>query len=264
MIKRYFASLFLALVLGILISCSNTKKENPDLYASFPLSYSKLLQAHGGLEKWNSFNTLEFDLINPEDSSQEHHIIDLKVRKCIVLGDSFKIGFNGKDVWVAPNKKAFPGKSARFYHNLFFYFFSIPFVLADPGVNYQEDTLSLGGEKLSCIKATFDEGVGDADKDFYKMVADPQTNKLASLLYTVTYYSGEAHEKYNLLNYLDWQEIEGLQFPGRLTGYKYDSGVVGEKRYEYLFKNIVLKKDAPPEKLFAMPVEAEIDSLIKR
>ncbi len=261
--KRSLLSTLPILLFSILISCTTTKKEYVDIYASYPTSFTKLLQAHGGLEKWNSFNTLEFDLFNPEDSSQEHHIIDLKLRKDMVLGDSFKIGFNGKDVWVAPNKKAFSGKSARFYHNLFFYFFSIPYVLADPGVNYQEDTVSLSGQKFSCIMATFNAGVGDADKDFYKMVVDPQTKKLTSLLYTVTYYSGEAHERYNLLTYMDWQEIEGLQFPGKIAGYKYADGIVGEKRYEYLFKNVVLKKEAPPETLFTMPAEAEIDSLFK-
>jgi hypothetical protein len=258
--EKYGRSISLLILIGILASCNSVKKEN--VYANYPAGFTKLLQAHGGLEKWNSFNTLEFDLFNPEDSSQEHHVIDLKQRKDMVLADSFKIGFNGKDVWVAPNKKAFPGKSARFYHNLFFYFFSIPYVLADPGVNYQEDTVSLNGEKFSCIKATFNTGVGDADKDFYKMVVDPQTNQIASLLYTVTYYSGEAHERYNLLKYLDWQEIKGLQFPGKLAGYKYADGIVGEKRYEYIFKNIVLKKEAPPETLFAIPAEAEIDNLI--
>jgi hypothetical protein len=259
--KKY--SISTLFILLFLISCTTAKKETVDIYASYPLKFSKVLQAHGGLEKWNSFNTMEFDLLNPEDSSQEHHIIDLKLRKVLVEGDSFKIGFDGKNVWVAPDKKSFPGKSARFYHNLFFYFFSIPYVLADPGVNYQDDTVSLSGENFSCIKATFNAGVGDADKDFYKMIIDPQTAKLTSLLYTVTYYTGEAHEKYNLLKYLEWQQIEGLQFPGRLAGYKYADGIVGEKRYEYFFKNIILKKGATPETLFAMPTEAEIDSLVK-
>ncbi len=259
--KKYIIS-----TLPFLILCfaSCTKKEKVDIYASYPASFTKLLQAHGGLEKWNSFNTLEFDLVNPEDSSEEHHIIDLKLRKDMVLGDSFKIGFNGKDVWVAPNKKAFPGKSARFYHNLFFYFFSIPFVLADPGVNYQDDTVTLDGKQLPCIKATFNTGVGDADKDYYKMIIDPDTNRLTSLLYTVTYFTGKAHERFNLLRYEDLQTIEGLLFPGKLVGYQYADGIVGEKRYEYLFKNIILKKEPPPETLFAVPAEAEIDRLIKR
>lgn len=260
-IRFSFLSVF---ILAIITSCSTGKKTETDVYVNYPENFSNLLKAHGGLDKWNLSNTLEFDLFNPEDSSTEHHLVDLKSRKVLVQGDSFRIGFNGNDVWVAPDKKAFPGKSARFYHNLFFYFFSIPYVLADPGVNYQEDSVSLNGEKFSCIKATFNAGVGDADKDFYKMVIDPKTNKLTSLLYTVTYYSGETHERYNLLKYMDWQEIDGLQFPGKLVGYKYEDGTIGEKRYEYLFKNIVLKKEAPADSLFAVPDVAEIDSLIRR
>lgn len=223
-----------------------------------------MLQAHGGLEQWNSFQTLEYDLYDPEDSSEEHHIIDLKSRRDLVQGDSFKIGYNGKDVWVAPSKKAFKGRSARFYHNLYFYFFAIPYVLADPGVNYLEDTITLDGTRLNCIRASFEAGVGDSDKDFYKMVIDPETNKLTSLLYTVTYYSGEAHEKYNLLKYQDWQEKEGLIFPARLVWYKFENGAVGDKRGEAIFKNITLKKDSYPEIMFEMPEVAEVDSLIKR
>ena len=258
-------SLFLSiLILTVLTSCSTGKKVETDIYSHYPENFAKLLKAQGGLDKWNLSNTLEFDLVNSEDSSTEHHIVDLKSRKVLVQGDSFKIGFDGSEVWVAPNKKAFAGKSARFYHNLFFYFFSIPYVLADPGINYQDDTVNLDGQNFSCIKATFNIGVGDSDKDFYKMIVDPQTNRLTSLLYTVTFYSGEVQERYNLLKYEDQQEINGLIFPGRLVGYKYENDSVKENRYEYTFRNISLKETVASDSLFAMPLMAEVDSLLKR
>lgn len=262
--RKISATVVVALFFCSIISCSTEKKTSSDLYASYPEGFKKLLQAHGGLENWHSFETLEFDLYDPEDSSEEHHIIDLKSRRDLVQGDSFKIGYNGKDVWVAPSKKAFKGRSARFYHNLYFYFFSIPYVLADPGINYKEETVTLDSAEFDCIQATFEAGVGDSDKDYYKMIIDPETNRLTSLLYTVTYYSGEAHEKYNLLTYQDWQEKDGLSFPGKLVWYKFENGLTGEKRGEAIFKNISLKKDSYPASMFEIPAIAEVDSLIKR
>ena len=94
-------SLFLSvLILTVLTSCSTEKKVETDIYSHYPENFVKLLKAQGGLAKWNLSNTLEFDLVNSEDSSTEHHIVNLKSRKVLVQGDSFKIGFDGSEVWV--------------------------------------------------------------------------------------------------------------------------------------------------------------------
>ena len=261
-----FKIIFIAFILNNFVACSPQKHPGAaeDVYEKLPKNLVSLLQSHGGLEKWRSFGTLEYDLFNLKDSLTEHHAIDLRNRKDLIVADSFKIGFDGKEVWVSPERKAFKGKSARFYHNLFFYFFAIPYVLADPGINYREDTVTLNDKTYPAILATFDAGIGDADKDAYRIVIDPETNKLYGLLYTVTYFSGEAHKNYNFLKYEDWQEAGGLQFPGKLTGYKFSNGIVGEERYKVLFSNIRLNTDTPVETLFAMPDKAEVDSLIKR
>ena len=49
-------------------------------------------------------------------------------------------------------------------------------MLADPGIKYQDDTVTLNGKDYPAIKARFNPGVGDADKDIYKMVIDPKTS----------------------------------------------------------------------------------------
>jgi len=252
-------------LLIILISCSTSKKEESttiDHYSSLPADFAEVLKSHGGLEKWRDYKTLEYDLQHENDTlPTEHYILDLINRKDLTVADSFKIGFDGGQVWVSPKKSAFKGRSARFYHNLYSYFLTIPFIVADPGAKYSSDTLTVNGKLYDVINVGFEEGIGDASKDLYKMLIDPSTNQMEMLLYTVTYFSGEAHENYNALSYQEFVDINGLKLPSKLVGYKYSNGITGEKRYEVNFKNIELKLERPDQNLFDMPANAEIDSL---
>lgn len=250
----------------IIISCSPQKKEDSpvDYYTTLPEDFSLVLKAHGGLEKWKAFKTLEYDLQHDGDSiPTEHYTLDLLNRKDLTVADSFQIGYDGKEVWVAPNKTAFKGRSARFYHNLYSYFFTIPFIVADPGARYEIDTLTVDGKRFDVISVSFESGVGDADKDTYKMLIDPTTRQMEKLLYTVTYFSGEAHENYNALSYENFIDVNGLLLPGKLVGYKYSNASTGDKRYEVTFHNIQLKTESPDQSIFNMPAAAEIDSLKK-
>lgn len=257
---------FYTLILSFcfIVSCApkDERSVSVDVYATLPSDFADVLKAHGGLEKWRNFKTLEYDLMHQEDSiPSEHYVLDLLNRKDLTTADSFKIGYDGKEVWVAPEKKAFKGRSARFYHNLYSYFLTIPFIVADPGVLYKSDTLTLDSKRYNVISVNFEEGVGDADDDSYKMLVNPETSRMEKLLYTVTYYTGEAHENYNLLSYEDFESVEGLMLPTKLVGYKYNNGQIGDKRYEVKFKNITLKTESPDQDIFEMPSGAEIDSL---
>ena len=254
------------LVLFAFFACSPKPQEETtaaiDHYASLPAGFAEVLKAHGGLEKWRDFKTLEYDLTNLQNPAKtEHYTLDLLNRKDLTQADSFKIGFDGEQVWVAPRLKAFKGPSARFYHNLFSYFFTVPFIVADPGAQYRNDTLTVDGKLYDVIDISFQEGIGDADKDTYRLLIDPASKKMEKLLYTITYFSGEANQNYNGLSYSDFAEVNGLLLPTRLTGYKYEGGKLTEKRYEITFANIQLKTDSPDQALFAMPAESEIDTL---
>jgi hypothetical protein len=187
--------------------------------------------------------------------------MDLHNRKDLTVADSFKIGFDGQAVWVAPNRSSYKGRSARFYHNLYSYFLNIPFILADPGIKYASDTITVDGKLYNVINVSFEAGVGDADGDTYKMLIDPTTKQMEKLLYTVTYYSGKSHENYNALSYENFKVINELLFPTTLVGYKYNNGQLGEKRYEVNFHNIQFRNDRPDQSIFTMPSTAEIDSL---
>ena len=263
----------IALILLVIVSIScqqNSKQENTtpainqveETKTEYPELLQKALEAHGGIDKWNSFNSLQYQLRTTlGEEKTETQLIDLKNRKVLISGDGFKLGMDGEQVWVSPNKEAFGTMSARFYHNLIFYFFSIPYVLADPGIQYEDlGTVELDSTSYRALKVSYNEGVGDADDDFYIAHFNPETYKMEWLLYTVTYFSGEKHENYNALKY-EWQQVNGLWVPSGFTGYKYKDGVIGDIRYKSEFTDVILSEQNPDQSLFKMPENAEIDSL---
>lgn len=226
----------------------------------FPSFFKEVLQAHGGVKKWNEMGTMKYQLTS--DGKTETHTIDLKNRKSLVQAENYSLGFDGEQVWVSPNKSAFPGGSARFYHNLYFYFSAIPLVLADPGVNYEQmDDMVLQGNKFNVIGISFSEGIGNSPQDKYRLLVNPETKRLEWLLHTVTFFDGKPSDKFNALKYEDYQEHQGLLFPTKLVGYKYENGEIGDQRFSATFKNLNLKKEQPDQQQFVTPEGAEIDSM---
>lgn len=232
----------------------------PDPTAStqtYPPYFMEVLQAHGGLEQWTQLGAMQFQLTS--DGNRETHLIDLKNRKDLIIAADYTIGYDGQQVWVKPNQKAYPGESARFYHSLFFYFYAIPFVLADPGIRYEQlEPLQLQGKNYDVIGVTFGEGVGDSPEDKYRLLINPETKRLEWLLYTVTFFDGQSGEKFNALKYEDYQEHKGLLFPRQLTGYVYDNGQIGPVRYQATFGNLSLEEEQPEQQQFEKPEGAEI------
>ena len=70
-----------------------------------------------------------------EDSERQE--FNLEMRYALIIHPDYLIGFDGQDVWISPNKELFKKGSPRFYHNLNFYFFTVPFIFSDEGVNYE-------------------------------------------------------------------------------------------------------------------------------
>ncbi|WP_332914066.1 hypothetical protein [Algoriphagus boritolerans] len=63
-------------------------------------------------------------MIHETNLAWENHYINLSDRKVRIDADTWQIGNDGEKVWISPNRQAFQGNSVRFYHNLYFYFFS--------------------------------------------------------------------------------------------------------------------------------------------
>ena len=117
------------------------------------------LQAHGGLDTFSGYGTLEYDMkwqFGQDGGLNDHHLIDLDSRKILITSDGYKVGFDGTEAWISPGKDALP-LPARFYSSTPFYFFGIPFLFADPGVNLESlGRVELDGKEHNAVKVTYD------------------------------------------------------------------------------------------------------------
>ncbi len=211
----------------------------------------KVFDAHGGYENWNKLRSLSYKKGN------ELTITNLKNRKILVASPDRTIGFDGKNVWIAPD--TLDASGARFYHNLYFYFYAMPFVVGDPGAYYEAlEPRTIQGKTYGGIKVSYNEGVGDAPDDNYIIWYDPKTFQMEWLMYTVTYRSGQPNDRYSLIKYEEWKTFEKVLLPQKLTWYHYQNDLVGDIRSEVFFKDINLSEEAPESALFEMPDDAMI------
>ncbi len=221
---------------------------------------ARAITAHGGLDLWQSFRTVTFDIVREE--SVVRNTVDLRTRKARMSAEDYDIGFDGEDVWVMPDLEAFSG-SASFYNGLDFYFFGMPFVLADPGTIHSDIGLvTVGGEPYHAVRVAYEAGVGASSEDSYVAHFDVETHRLRFLLYTVTYFTGEPNENYNVRVYDEWQEIQGLQVPLRATSYAWNPDLreFGEMRSEASYTNVSLEAAPADPMMFVMPDGAMVDT----
>ncbi|WP_436514342.1 DUF6503 family protein [Ekhidna sp. To15] len=226
--------------------------QKPDHHSE---SLTKVFDAHGGYEPWSAMKSLSY---MKEDEST---ITNLQNRKIRLESPKQTIGFDGTDVWVTPD--SVDTERTRFYHNLYFYFYAMPFVVGDPGAYYEDvEARELNGKTYNGIKVSYGVGVGDAPDDNYIIWYDQETYKMEWLMYTVTFRTGEATDNYKLIRYENWDTFNGLLLPTSIQWYNYDGEAVGEARDDAtVFENIQLSTEAPDESLFEKPEGAFIAPL---
>lgn len=249
-------------VFAIVTACQptnqETKEESVPVYetpAHHSAALTKVLDAHGGYEKWSSMKSLSY--VKGEEST----VTNLQNRKIRIESMNQTIGFDGNEVWVTPD--TVDVSRARFYHNLFFYFYAMPFVVGDPGAYYEDmEPIELRGKTYSGIKVSYGENIGDAPDDNYIIWYDQKSGKMEWLMYTVTYRSGEPSDKYSLIRYDEWTKFNDIELPTSLQWFQYDGETVGESRGDAnIFKNVKISTIAPNDSLFAMPANAAIAPL---
>lgn len=220
----------------------------------FPQELVKVFDAHGGLTNWKSQKTLVFDLSKPDGN--ETHTIDLVTRKDKIASGSYTIGYDGKEVWLSDNDGNYKGDPI-FYHNLMFYFYAMPFVLADDGINYRPtENLEYEGISYPGIQISYDNGVGTSPKDEYYLHYNPETYKMEWLGYTVTYRSGEASDDVKWIRYKDWMDVNGVVLPKSISWYDYEGRIIKEEKNTVAFENVSLSKEAKSEDFFKKPDNA--------
>ncbi|PQV46888.1 hypothetical protein CLV33_10840 [Jejuia pallidilutea] len=208
----------------------------------YPESITKVFDAHGGVDTWNAMQSLVFTMKKP--SGDEVTTTDLKNRTSLIEMPKHTIGFNGKDVWLTSKDTTAYKGNPKFYYNLMFYFYAMPFVLADDGIMYEETTpLVFEGQTYPGIKIGYEAGIGESPEDEYILYYNPETYKMEWLGYTVTFFSKEKSKEFHFIKYSNWQTVNGLLLPETLTWYKYENNLPTEKRNDLKFTDVKLSKE---------------------
>ncbi len=252
------------ILLLIAMACQKSEKPAENIgdtsseSRSYPASLTKSFDRLGGLERWKQMKTLSYSIEKKE--GMEHHAIDLQSRRVRISADDYTIGFDGKDVWLAPDSTSF-ASNARFYHNLYFYFYALPYLAADPGLNYEDlGKAIVNGSTYDKVLITFNDHVGDSPEDEYVLYFNEE-GLLELINYSVTYYDvSRAKKKYSAIKYEDWATVNGLLLPGRLVGFEWENDSLGDKRYERTFLDPELSEQQLPDSVFARPAGAHVST----
>jgi hypothetical protein len=252
--KKFFAIAFVA----ILFACEGEKantviNEVDDQNASInhPESIIQVFDAHGGYSNWSKLKMLTYE------NGGSKTLVELQNRYIFIESENQTVGFDGENVWVNPPSENAEGQRMRY--NLMFYFYAFPFVVGDPGVNYEAmAAIELGGQSYNATKISYDSGIGDAPNDSYIILSNPESNKMQWLMYTAT-FGGETSNRYSLIKYEGWKEMGGVILPSSLQWYQYADGVLGEPRGDArLFENIEVSEAYPSMENFVAPEGAQV------
>ncbi len=254
--------LLLGLVLILSISCKENTKKNTkkavvtEVKINYPEALQKVFDAHGGIAAWKTKNSLGFEII--KENGNEVYLLDLKSRNELIAGTDYTIGKHKGKVWLENTANNYKGRP-RFYSNLMFYFYAMPFVLSDDGIVYEEALpLTVAGIAYPGLKISFKSGVGESDKDDYYLHYNPDTYKMEWLGYTMTYFSKEKGKKVNWIKYNDWTTIGGVALPKSITWHNYEGRKIGEAKDTLQFLTTRLDDVRMDMSVFEMPKSASI------
>ncbi len=220
----------------------------------YPKDVLEVFNAHGGLDSWKSFKTLSYTI--PKTDAAETHTIALQSRKDKITMPRVELGYDGSQVWLLDENNSYKG-DAVFYHNLMFYFFAMPFVLADEGILYEKtEPLEFDGKSYPGVRISYNSGVGTSPKDEYFLHYDAETFQMQWLGYTVTYRSGEKSDNVKWIRYNDWIDVAGIQLPRSVTWHDYEGRKIGAPKNIVLFENINLSGEEKPIDFYSKPEKA--------
>ena len=206
----------------IIISCKKeTKKDTKEdaviQKENFPDDLAKVFENHGGINTWRKAQILSFN------KGEEVHTTDLHSRKTVVNSPKYSLGFDGKEVWLDEEEKGTYKGNPTFYYNLYFYFYAMPFVLADDGIIYEKaEDLVFEGIKYPGYKISYKANVGTSPDDNYIVYYNSKTYQMEWLAYTVTFKSKKPSDNLRWIKYHTWENVNGLVFPKKITWYQKD------------------------------------------
>lgn len=213
----------------------------------------RAVDAHGGLDAWysaaTSSYTWEYSNAPADLRFKSHLVADNSTRQ--IYHDLLELGtpdkpqaFEGSFAWDGENAWISPASvdrvNPRFWAATGYYFESIPFVLADPGVRYEVlPEAELDGIVHDMVKASFGDGVGDSPGDTYTLYINRESGLVDAIRYTVTYGrqrpDGDQTDRpvrETLFSYEDYITVDGLTVPTRFHGFDFENGAKGAFKNE--------------------------------
>lgn len=185
---------------------------------TLPVRLSNVFKKHGGLIHWKKMQTLSFN------KGKEIHTIDLHSRKTVIHTSAYALGFDGNQVWLDEEVEESFQKNPNFYYNLYFYFYAMPFVLADDGIIYEKvDDLMYKNKSYPGYKISYKKDKGTSPDDNYIMYYNSETYQMEWLAYTVTFKTKTSNNNYKLIKYDTWENVDGLLLPKKIIWYKKNS-----------------------------------------
>ncbi len=202
----------------------------------------RAIVAHGGLDAWHNAETSHY-VWGFTGSLTTRMVAHNRIRHVYhdvlstdgeVLSDGGQMVWDGTQAWVFPDSLPI---RPRFMATTGYYFQSIPFILADPGVRYElMPPALLDSTEHHILRATFDDGVGDASGDHYTLYIHPETYVVNAIRYRSTFGQGrppiDDNMSENLLYYMDYVTVDGLTVPTRFEAYEFMNGAKGQMYYE--------------------------------
>lgn len=258
---------YVVLVAVLISACKNeTKTETTvvnevskeDITTSiYPEAITKIFDAHGGIDQWNKMQTLSFTMEKPE--GKEVTTTHLKTRAERIDTPTYTLGYDGDNLWI--NEKdghEYKGKP-WFYKGLMMYFYTMPFIVGDNGIIYEEaEPLTFEGKTYPGLLISYEAGIGVSPDDQYIIYYDAETGQMQWLAYTVTFGKNGKSKEFKFIRYNNWQTVNGLVVPKSVDWYKYENSVPTEKRNTVEFMDVVLSEDAPDNSMFSKPETAKV------
>ncbi|NRB58567.1 MAG: hypothetical protein HRU50_01340 [Winogradskyella sp.] len=225
----------------------------------YPEDVTKVFNAHGGIDKWNTMKTLSFTM--EKANGKEVTTTNLKTRSERIETPTYTLGYDGKNIWVsAKDGNEYKG-NARFYKGLMMYFYAMPFIIGDDGITYETaEPLTFEDRTYPGILISYEAGIGESPDDQYIIYYDEATGQMEWLAYTVTFGKNEKSKDFHFIRYNNWQDIKGLKLPKSIDWYSYENNQPIAKNGTTDFLEVKLLEEAPNKEIFMME---EGDMLIK-
>lgn len=225
--------------------------------ANYPENLTNVINAHGGLDTWKAMKSLAFTMVKPD--GKEITTTNLGSREALIEGVKADIGFDGEKAWVLNKTEgAYEGYDPLYYYNLMFYFYAMPFILTDDGINYAEaEPLVFEGVTYPGIEITYNAGVGETPEDRYVLYYNPTTYQMEWLGYTVSFVPGIDKKELHFRRYNNWQNVNGLLLPKTIVGYGYKEDKPTEAKQSTEFIDVEVSDKAIASLKFAKPEKAE-------